>query len=186
VENQINLLIVLAIMCCVPLPFLLLAIAPIFFFIQIIPEYQRAVTTHKKWGGEIVTKVHNPGFLFLNLFTTKLFRVDMREIEKNTEAHAISKPDNTKINIQTRWAYRVVDPIKGISLPSVDKTLEGLAVIILREIIQDLSIESIQAEQLHIEEKWLNRMNDTASDKWGVKVFPIEIQKITKVTLEVV
>ena len=185
-ENQINLLIVFAVMCCVPLVLVLLAISPIFFFIQIVPEYQRTVTVQKKWGGEIITRVHGAGFLFFNPFTTKLFKVDMREKEKNTEVHAVSKPDNAKINIQTRWAYRVVDPKKNISAVFVEKMLEGLTVVTLREIVQDLSIESMQAEQLQIEEKWLNRMSDVVNENWGIKVYPIEIQKITRITLEVV
>ena len=133
-----------------------------------------------------VAKVQGPGFVFANLFTTKLYKVDIQDKEKNTDVMAISKPENRKIKIQTHWAYRIVDPAKAILIASLDTALEGLAIVALREIIQDMSIESLQAEQLNIEAKWCDRLNDLVCNKWGIKVLRVELQKITRVTLEIV
>jgi regulator of protease activity HflC (stomatin/prohibitin superfamily) len=176
----------LATMCCVPLVLILLVISPIFAFIQIVPEYQRAVTVQKKGGENSVIKVHNPGFLFVNLFTTKSFKVDIREKEKNTEVLAISRPDNSKIKIQTEWAYRIVDPIKSISLPGIELAVEGMVAVTLREIVENMSIDSIKTDQLQVEKKWHDRLVELIENKWGVKISHVEIQKITKMSLEVV
>jgi regulator of protease activity HflC (stomatin/prohibitin superfamily) len=185
-EDQSILSTILSIICCISIPITFMVITIFSTFIQIIPEYQKAVTVQRKNCEGNTAKVHNPGILFINRLTTKLFKVDMQIKEKITEVEAISKPDNIKIKIQTQWAYKVVDPVKSISLESIDMAMEGMAKVVLREIIQELSIESMQKEQIQIEKKWYERVNDLMENRWGVKVLNLEIQKITRVTLEIV
>jgi len=155
-------------------------------FFQIIPEYHKAVTIKRKKGEAIAAGVHGPGIVFVNPFTTELYKVDIRNQDKTTEVLAISEPDNTKIKIYTQWGYQIVDPAKSaIMVASIDVALEGILTVSLREIIHDLSIKAMQDEQIQIETKWRNRINDEIGDRWGINVFYTNIQKITKAPLEI-
>jgi len=63
--------------------------------------------------------------------------------------------------------------------------LEGLVIVNLREIIRSVAIESMQDEQIQIEEKWRNRINYGVGRKWGVKFIDGEIKKISRHSLEI-
>ncbi|MBT3322600.1 MAG: hypothetical protein HN392_09990 [Anaerolineae bacterium] len=156
----------------------------LFKFIYIIPEYQKAVTVQRKKTIDSAPQLHGPGLLFINPFSTYIYTIDIREIEKTSEFHAISKPDNKKLLIQIQWAYRVIDPIKSISIPSVNVAIEGIVIVSLQEIVREMSMESIKNEQIQIEEKWRDRINSGVGNKLGIKFTYGEIKKISRVSLE--
>jgi regulator of protease activity HflC (stomatin/prohibitin superfamily) len=129
--------------------------------------------------------VKGPGFVVINPLTTRAYKVDLREKQKLQESDTISKPDNTKIKIQTRWAYRIMDPVKAVSVPNIDLALEGMLTISLRDLVQNKPLASIQNEQIQIEADLRTRMNDSIGERWGVKILQTELVKISKVTLEI-
>lgn len=172
--------------CCLGVLIMFVVSSPLWRLYEIIPEYQKAVTFKKEKGKAIATGVHGPGVVFINPFTTSLRKVDIRSKDKTTEVLAVSEPDNTKIRIQTQRGYRILDPAKSAgAVASIDAAMEAIAIVSLRQVIHGMSIKTMQDEHNQLETKWRNRINDEVSERWGVEVAYTDIQKITRVPLEV-
>ncbi len=107
-----------------------------------------------------------------------LMKVDMREQVVDIPPQAVITKDNVAVEVDAVVYYEVTDPIKvTYNVANFYIAATKLAQTNLRNLIGDLALdESLTSREL-INTK-LREILDDATDKWGVKVTRVELQRI--------
>lgn len=107
-----------------------------------------------------------------------LLKVDMREQVVDIPPQAVITKDNVAVEVDAVVYYEVTDPIKvTYNVANFYIAATKLAQTNLRNLIGDLALdESLTSREL-INTK-LREILDDATDKWGVKVTRVELQRI--------
>lgn len=108
----------------------------------------------------------------------RITKVDMREQVVDIPPQAVITKDNVAVEVDAVVYYEVTDPIKvTYNIANFYMAATKLAQTNLRNLIGDLSLdESLTSREL-INTK-LREILDEATDKWGVKVGRVELQRI--------
>ncbi len=111
-------------------------------------------------------------------FIERIVVVDMREQVVDVPPQAVITKDNVAVDVDAVIYYQVFDPVK-VSYEVADfyAAATKLAQTSLRNLIGDLALdESLTSREL-INGKLL-KILDQATDKWGVRVTMVELQRI--------
>lgn len=111
-------------------------------------------------------------------FMERVVKVDMREQVVDVPPQAVITKDNVAVDVDAVIYYQVFDPVK-VSYEVADfyAAATKLAQTSLRNLIGDLALdESLTSREL-INAKLL-KILDQATDKWGVRVTMVELQRI--------
>ncbi|MCK4518999.1 MAG: SPFH/Band 7/PHB domain protein [Candidatus Omnitrophica bacterium] len=108
----------------------------------------------------------------------KMIKVDMREQVVDIPPQAVITKDNVAVEVDAVTYYEVTDPVKvTYNIANFYMAATKLAQTNLRNLIGDLALdESLTSREL-INTK-LREILDDATDKWGVKVTRVELQRI--------
>ncbi len=108
----------------------------------------------------------------------RIIKIDMREQVVDIPPQAVITKDNVAVEVDAVVYYEVTDPIKvTYNIANFYIAATKLAQTNLRNLIGDLSLdESLTSREL-INTK-LREILDDATDKWGVKVSRVELQRI--------
>ncbi len=111
-------------------------------------------------------------------FVDKVKRVDMREQVVDVPPQAVITKDNVVVEVDAVIYHEVTDPVKvTYNVANFYMAATKLAQTNLRNLVGDLSLdESLTSREL-INTK-LRQILDDATDKWGVKVTRVELQRI--------
>lgn len=111
-------------------------------------------------------------------FLENLVKVDMREQVVDIPPQAVITKDNVAVEVDAVIYYEVTDPVKvSYNVANFYMAATKLAQTNLRNLVGDLALD----ESLTSREKintTLRQILDEATDKWGVKVTRVELQKI--------
>lgn len=105
-------------------------------------------------------------------------KVDMRETLIEVPAQEVITKDNVGVGVDAVIYFQVIDPFKVIyNVAMFEVAAIKLAQTNLRNIMGDMSLDDalVSREKINIE---LRRILDDATDRWGVRVTRVEIQKI--------
>jgi regulator of protease activity HflC (stomatin/prohibitin superfamily) len=157
-----------------------LAILAIFFFIiaasaiRIVQPYQRGVK-------ERLGKYHetlDPGLRVIVPFVDKIRMVDMREQVVDVPPQEVITSDNVVVSVDAVIYYEPTDPQRLVyNVANFILAVTKLAQTNLRNVVGDLQLDQAltSRDKINVD---LRQILDDATDKWGVRVVRVEIQRI--------
>lgn len=107
-----------------------------------------------------------------------LRKVDMREQVVDVPPQAVITKDNVAVDVDAVVYYEVTDPVKvTYNVANFFLAATKLAQTNLRNVIGDLALDESLTSREGINAK-LRQILDDATDKWGVRVSRVELQRI--------
>lgn len=111
-------------------------------------------------------------------FIERLTRVDMREQVVDVPPQEVITADNVVVTVDAVIYYEVTDPVKvAYNVKDFRLAAVKLAQTNLRNVIGDFTLDKSLTSRESINTK-LRQVLDDATDKWGIKVTRVELQRI--------
>lgn len=118
------------------------------------------------------------GLAIYRPFVERVIKVDMREQVVDVPPQAVITKDNVAVEVDAVIYYQVFDPVKvTYEVADFYAAATKLAQTSLRNLVGDLALdESLTSRELINAQ--LLKILDQATDKWGVRVTMVELQRI--------
>lgn len=111
-------------------------------------------------------------------FMERIIKVDMREQVVDVPPQAVITQDNVVVDVDAVVYYEVTDPMKvTYNVADFYNAAIKLTQTNLRNLIGDLALDESLTSRETINSK-LRQILDEATDKWGVRVTRVELQRI--------
>jgi len=142
--------------------------------IRIVKQYEKGlVETLGKYTG-----TRNSGASIIIPIFQRMLRVDMRERVIDVPPQSVITKDNVSVVVDAIIYFQVTDPVRVVyNIENFALAALKLAQTNLRNVIGDMELDSTLTSREKINAQ-LRVVMDEATDKWGVKVTRVEIQKI--------
>lgn len=153
---------------------LVLAAIGIIKAVVIVRPHERAVV--ERMGK--YNRTLSSGMNIILPFIEEVRKVDMRETLIDVPAQEVITKDNVNVAVDAVIYFQVIDPFKVIyNVAMFELAAIKLAQTNLRNLMGDMTLDEalVSREKINIE---LRRILDDATDRWGVRVTRVEIQKI--------
>src|SRR5260221_14338029 len=155
----------------------LLAVAAIIYVVRalrIVRQYEKGlVETFGQFSRQA-----NSGLVLLFPPFQNIRLVDMREQVMDVPPQEVITKDNASVTVDAVIYFQVTDPLKVVyNVANFALAAIKLAQTNLRNIIGELELDQTLTSRERINTT-LRQVLDEATDKWGVKVVRVEIQKI--------
>lgn len=158
----------------------LLIIVGVFLFIVILASLRII----RPWQKGLVERLGryqrtaDSGLTMLVPFIERLTRVDMREQVVDVPPQEVITEDNVVVTVDAVIYYEVTDPVKVVyNVKDFRLAAVKLAQTNLRNVIGDFTLDKSLTSRESINTK-LRQVLDDATDKWGIKVTRVELQRI--------
>jgi regulator of protease activity HflC (stomatin/prohibitin superfamily) len=157
-----------------------LAILAFFFFIfaasavKIVQPYQRGVKERLGKYRETL----DPGLRVIVPFIDKIRMVDMREQVVDVPPQEVITSDNVIVSVDAVIYYEPTDPQRLVyNVANFILAVTKLAQTNLRNVVGDMQLDQAltSRDKINLD---LRQILDDATDKWGVRVVRVEIQRI--------
>lgn len=152
----------------------LLAVVLVLMSIRIIRPYERGLV--ERFGK--FQRILEPGLNLIMPFADTVQKVDMREVVIDVPAQLVITKDNVGVEVDAVIYIQITDPVRTryeISNYIIAST--KLAQTNLRNVIGEMDLDGCLSSRDEINMQ-LRDVMDQATDKWGVKVNRIELQRI--------
>lgn len=158
----------------VPGLLIVLVLAFIIQGLRIIAPYQRGVI--QRLGRYLRTA--EPGLHLLIPFVDSLIRVDMREQVVDVPPQDVITKDNVAVEVDAVIYHEATDPVKlTYNVENFIVAVIKLAQTNLRNVVGEMDLDQALTSRDTINST-LREVLDDATDKWGVRVVRVEIQRI--------
>ncbi len=118
------------------------------------------------------------GLRFIVPFIDRMIKVDMREQVVDVPPQEVITKDNVVVTVDAVVYYEATDPVKlKYNVANFTIAAVKLAQTNLRNVIGDMALDESLTSRESINVK-LREVLDDATDKWGVRVVRVEIQRI--------
>lgn len=118
------------------------------------------------------------GLTLIIPFLEKMTKVDMREQVVDIPPQAVITKDNVVVEVDAVVYYEVTDPVRvTYNVANFYVAATKLAQTNLRNLVGDMALDESLTSRETINTQ-LRQILDDATDKWGVKVSRVELQKI--------
>ncbi len=160
---------------------LVVAAIVIIFLLIVVGSSVRIVRPYQQGLVEQLGKykeTHGPGLHLIVPFVQAMRLVDMREQVVDVPPQEVITSDNVVVAVDAVIYYEPTDPQRLLyNVANFILAVTKLAQTNLRNVIGDLSLDEAltSRDKLNLE---LRQILDDATDKWGVKVVRVEIQRI--------
>ena len=142
--------------------------------VKIVRPYQRGLV--ERLGRYRATR--DPGFNLIMPFVERMQLVDMREQVVDVPPQEVITEDNVVVSVDAVVYYEATDPQRLIyNVADFFTAITKLAQTNLRNLIGDLELDKALTSRDRINTQ-LREVLDDATDKWGVRVVRVEIQRI--------
>ncbi|MEM3731358.1 MAG: stomatin-like protein [Candidatus Bathyarchaeia archaeon] len=142
--------------------------------IKKVNQYEKGIV--ERWHA--YEKTVEPGLRFIIPFVQRMFRVNMREQVIDVPPQEIITEDNVVVTIDAIIYYQVIDPKRALyEVEDFELAIVKLAQTTLRNIVGEMTLDVCLTSREKINNE-LRKVLDEATDKWGVKVNRIELQRI--------
>lgn len=142
--------------------------------IKIIRPYQKGVV--ERLGK--YQKTFEPGLHIIIPFLDKVTKVDMRENVVDVPPQEVITKDNVVVTVDAVVYYEATDPVKLIyNVANFYLAATKLAQTNLRNVIGEMQLDESLTSREKINAA-LRQILDDATDKWGVRVVRVELQRI--------
>ena len=131
--------------------------------IEFLGRYQKTVDSGLRW---------------VMPFVKRLTKVDMREQVVDVPPQEVITKDNVVVTVDAVIYYEATDPVKlQYNVGNFILAATKLAQTNLRNVVGDLDLDAALTSREVINAK-LRQILDDATDKWGVRVVRVELQRI--------
>ncbi len=155
--------------------FVVLAIFVLSRWINILNEYERAVTF---WLGRLSPAPKGPGLVLIFWPFERMVKVSLRTVVLDVPPQDIITRDNVSVKVNAVVYFRVVDPAKAIvSVENYLYATSQLAQTTLRSILGQAELDELLAQREKLNER-LQEEIDRHTDPWGVKVSMVEVKNV--------
>ncbi len=152
----------------------IVAIAVLVRAVKIVRPYQQGLV--ERLGRYKTTK--QPGFNLIMPFIETIQLIDMREQVVDVPPQEVITADNVVVSVDAVVFYEATDPQRLVyNVADFFLGITKLAQTNLRNLIGDLELDKALTSRDTINNK-LREVLDEATDKWGVRVVRVEIQRI--------
>ncbi len=142
--------------------------------VKIVRPYQKGIVERLGRFNRMVS----PGLRFIIPIIESIKKVDMREMVVDVPPQEVITKDNVVVTVDAVIYYEVTDPVKVLyNVRNFYLAVTKLAQTNLRNIIGDLQLDESLTSREKINTS-LREILDDATDKWGVKITRVELQKI--------
>ncbi|MEI8218629.1 MAG: paraslipin, partial [Elusimicrobiota bacterium] len=158
----------------------LILVVVVFLFIY-VSRSLRVIQQYEKGLVETLgqyTKTVEPGLTIIFPPFQNVRKVDMREQVMDVAPQDVITKDNVMVTVDAVIYFQITDPGKVVyNVANFSMAALKLAQTNLRNVIGDMELDSTltSREKINVQ---LRLVMDEATDKWGVKVTRVEIQKI--------
>ena len=142
--------------------------------VRVLREYERGVVfmLGRFW------RVKGPGLILLIPIVQQMVRVDLRTVVLDVPPQDVITRDNVSVKVDAVVYFRIVDPAKSVI--QVVKYLEAtsqLSQTTLRAVLGKHALDELlsEREKLNLD---MQRVLDTQTDAWGIKVSIVEIKQV--------
>ncbi len=157
-----------------PMVALLMVAAAIASSVKILREFERAVVFRL---GRLVG-ARGPGLVLIIPGIEQMLRVDMRTVTMDIPAQDVITRDNVSVKVNAVLYFRVVDPrLAVVEVENFLYATSQLAQTTLRSVCGQRELDELLAEREAVNED-IQRILDTQTDPWGVKVVTVELKHI--------
>jgi regulator of protease activity HflC (stomatin/prohibitin superfamily) len=119
-----------------------------------------------------------PGLNLLVPFIDTLMKVDMREVVLDVPSQLVITRDNVNVEVDAIVYAQITDPVRSrYEISNYIMASTKLAQTNLRNVLGELSLDECLSSRDTINSQ-LRDVLDQATDKWGVKVNRVELQRI--------
>ncbi|MCU0259792.1 MAG: SPFH/Band 7/PHB domain protein [Ilumatobacteraceae bacterium] len=154
--------------------FVIVGIAFLIGAVKIVRPYQRGLV--ERLGRYKATR--GPGFNLIIPFIETMQLIDMREQVVDVPPQEVITQDNVVVSVDAVVYYEATDPQRLVyNVADFFTAITKLAQTNLRNVIGDLELDKALTSRDSINAQ-LREVLDDATDKWGVKVVRVEIQRI--------
>ncbi|MCX7956872.1 MAG: SPFH/Band 7/PHB domain protein [Endomicrobia bacterium] len=153
---------------------IILGIIYVFKALRIVRQHERGlIETLGRY-----TRTVEPGLIIIFPPFQRIRIVDMREQVIDVPPQDVITKDNVVVTVDAVIYFQVIDPVKVVyEVSNFSLAALKLAQTNLRNVIGDLELDQTltSREKINLQ---LRQVLDEATDKWGVKITRVEIQKI--------
>ncbi len=151
-----------------------LVIIYVFRAVRIIEQYEKGLV---ETLGQY-TRTADPGLLVLFPPFQNLRKVDMREQVVDVPPQDVITKDNVLVTVDAIIYFQITDPTKVVyNVANFALASLKLAQTNLRNVIGDMELDQTLTSREKISLQ-LRQVLDESTDKWGIRVTRVEIQKI--------
>ncbi|MFH1372503.1 MAG: SPFH domain-containing protein [bacterium] len=123
-------------------------------------------------------RILDPGLNMIVPFFDTVLKVDMREVVLDVPPQMVITRDNVNVEVDAVIYAQVTDPVRSrYEVANYIVAATKLAQTNLRNVFGELDLDSCLTSRDEINSQ-LRDVLDTATDKWGVKVNRVELQRI--------
>ena len=159
---------------------IVLAVVAFLFFV-VVAKSVRIVRPFQRGLVERLGKYHattDPGMRLIFPFIDKILLVDMREQVVDVPPQEVITSDNVGVSVDAVIYYEATDPQRlAYNVANFQLAVTKLAQTNLRNVVGDIQLDDALTSRDTINAK-LREILDDATDKWGVRVVRVEIQRI--------
>lgn len=142
--------------------------------VYIVRPYEKALV--ERLGK--FNRTEGPGLALVIPFIETLIQVDMREQVIDVQPQQVITKENVGVTVDAVVYFQVTDPFRVVyNVAEFEIAVLKLAQTNLRQAIGELDLDETLTSRETVNKK-LKDILDEATDKWGVKVTRVEMQKI--------
>ncbi|MEW6332587.1 MAG: slipin family protein [Pseudomonadota bacterium] len=146
----------------------------VFSAFRILREYERGVVfmLGRFW------KVKGPGLIIVIPGVQQMVKVDLRVVVMDVPPQDVISRDNVSVKVNAVIYFRVIDPQRAIiQVEDYYSATSQLAQTTLRSVLGKHELDEMLAERDKLNAD-IQKILDTATDAWGIKVTSVEIKHI--------
>ncbi len=142
--------------------------------IRIVRPYEKGIV--ERFGKYQST--FDSGLHFILPFVDRITKIDMRENVVDVPPQEVITSDNVLVTVDAVVYYEATDPVKLIyNVANFYMAATKLAQTNLRNVIGDMQLDESLTSREKINAA-LRQILDDATDKWGVRIVRVELQRI--------
>jgi len=159
----------------ITIPFVVVVVLLLAFSsFRILREYERGVVflLGRFW------EVKGPGLVIVIPGVMQMVRVDLRIVVMDVPPQDVISRDNVSVKVNAVVFFRVIDPQRAIiQVEDFYAATNQLAQTTLRSVLGKHELDEMLAERDKLNTD-IQKILDTATDAWGIKVTTVEIKHI--------
>ncbi len=162
-----------------PLAVIIIVVGIVFLIVvaralKIVTQFEKGLV--ERFGR--FDRMVDPGLRLIFPFIERIRRVDMREQVVDVPPQEVITKDNVVVTVDAVIYYEATDPVKlQYNVGNFILAATKLAQTNLRNVVGDLDLDAALTSREVINAK-LRQILDDATDKWGVRVVRVELQRI--------
>jgi regulator of protease activity HflC (stomatin/prohibitin superfamily) len=154
---------------------LFIGIVFLFKWINVLNEYERAVTF---WLGRLGKRPKGPGLVLIFWPFERMVRMSLRTVVHDVPAQDIITRDNVSVKVNAVVYFRVVEPDKAVvQVENYLYATSQLSQTTLRSVLGQAVLDELlsEREKLNIA---LQQVIDEHTNPWGIKVSMVEVKQV--------